>query len=108
VSPRTAPSGPVSPRTAPAGTGGASGGHSCRHGSLDEESLAVLTANAKGGAGGAFRPAGEGWVSEAQKMLYNRLCAIFEEDKVRYVMTRHPEEVHPQKICSLILKYFPS
>lgn len=40
--------------------------------------------------------------------LYTRLCGIFEEEKVKYVMNTHPDEIYPQKICSLILTYFPS
>ena len=40
--------------------------------------------------------------------LYARLCGIFEEEKVKYVMNLHPNEIYPQKICSLILTYFPS
>ena len=40
--------------------------------------------------------------------LYTRLCGIFEEEKVKYVMNAHPDEIYPQKICSLILAYFPS
>ena len=40
--------------------------------------------------------------------LYVRLCGIFEEEKVKFVMNSHPNESSPQKICSLILTYFPS
>ena len=40
--------------------------------------------------------------------LYARLCGIFEEEKVKFVMNSHPNEISPQKICSLILTYFPS
>ena len=40
--------------------------------------------------------------------LYARLCGIFEEEKVKYIMNLHPNEIYPQKICSLILTYFPS
>ena len=44
----------------------------------------------------------------SKEELYVRLCGIFEEEKVKYVMETHPDEIYPQKICSLILTYFPS